>query len=427
MHSYNIHTQINLFMTPNITEDIEPLHDIYAISSILLENKEDSLKQLLKAACKIFKAELGIICLINNGEYLVQDMYSELPYEIDFSSVTNVKDTFCYYAIESGGVLALPDIANSEYSHLPCCHVLKVCSYVSIPITLDNLDVGTINFSSREVRRSGYTQKEIALLNYINQWTSKHLNSNYYKERLKNKNAELEAKNEALCLIMEENKQLMQILVHDLKSPLSNIKMLAYLFQDFARDKDSEELISIFNKSLDFVFHLIEQMETLNNMENYATNNYFEDFDLDEFVNASLKDFKSVAESKSIRLNYRFKGGEKVVKSDINFVKRILYNLISNALKFSPFDKQIFVTLESKDETFVMSVRDEGPGIGEGELSQLFQKFVKLNNRPTNSESSSGLGLFIVKELLKKINGEITVESTLGKGSTFTVLLPAKF
>ncbi len=413
-------------MTPNITEDIEPLNDIYALTSILLENKEDSLEQLLKAACKIFNAELGIICLIKDGEYRVQGMYSELPYEIDFTSVKNIKDTFCYFAIESGSVLALPDIANSDYRDLACCAVLKVNSYLAIPIKLHNEDVGTINFSSREVRANGYSDKEVGLLNYINQWTSKHLDGNYYKETLKSKNAELEAKNETLSALMEENKQLMQILVHDLKSPLSNIKMLSYLFQDFARDKDSEELLTIFNKSLDFVFHLIEQMETLNNMENNSANNYLEDFDLDQFVDTNVKDFNSVAESKSIKLNYQFNGNNKVIRTDMNFLKRVLYNLISNALKFSQFNKQIFVTVDSKEEKFIISIKDEGPGIGKGELSQLFQKFVKLNNRPTNSESSSGLGLFIVKELLKKISGEITVDSTLGEGSTFRVVLPSQ-
>lgn len=413
-------------MTPKITEEIEPLHHIYALTSILLENKDDSLQRFLEASCKIFNAELGIICLIKNGAYIVQSIHSELPYEIDFNAVTDVKDTFCYYAIESEDVLALPDIKNSDYSHLPCCNVLKVNSYIAVPIKLENEDVGTINFSSRKIRTDGYTKKEIDLLKYINQWTSKHLDSNYYKESLKLKNAELEAKNEASNALMAENKQLMQILVHDLKSPLSNIKMLSYLFQDFARDKDSEELITIFNKSLDFVFHLIEQMETLNNMENYSTNNYLEDFDLEEFVNNNLNDFKSVAEVKSIKLNYLFTGGNKIIRTDVNFLKRVLYNLISNAIKFSPFDKQIFVTVESQKDNFKISIKDEGPGIGDGDLSQLFQKFAKLSNRPTNAESSSGLGLFIVKELLKKIKGEITVESAVGQGSTFTVGLPVR-
>nr|WP_294897496.1 GAF domain-containing sensor histidine kinase [uncultured Pedobacter sp.] len=411
-------------MASNIVNEVEHIDDIYKLTSILLENKEDSLEQLLEAACKIFKADLGVICLLKDDKYIVTSVHSKLPYEVDISTIPSLDETFCYHAIKEDRILELPDIANSAYKHLMCCDVLKVKSYIGIPIKFDNEDVGTINFSSRAVRSDGYSKNEIDLLVYLNQWVSHHLNRNYYKESLRNKNAELEAKNKALEVLMEENNQLIQILVHDLKSPLSNIKMLSYLFQDFAQDADSEELIAIFNKSLDYVFHLIEQMETLNNMETFSTNNYFEEFDLDQFVAANVKDFAKIAEAKSIKLNYNFSGGKSVIKTDMNFLKRVLYNLISNALKFSPFEKQIFVNLNHTDSHFVISVKDEGPGIGDGELSQLFQKFVRLNNRPTNSESSSGLGLFIVKELLKKIGGEITVESKLGEGSNFIVKLP---
>jgi signal transduction histidine kinase len=411
-------------MVPKVSEEVEHIDDIYKLTSILLENKKDSLEQFLKAACKIFKAELGIICLLKENKYIVKSIYSELPYHIDFDGVVNLEDTFCYHSVKENRILQLPDIENSEYKHLSCCDVLKVKSYIGIPLKFDNKDIGTINFSSREVRPNGYSKKELDLLVYLNHWISLHLNRKFYKESLRNKNAELEAKSKASELLMEENNQLIQILVHDLKSPLSNIKMLSYLFQDFARDPDSEELLIIFNKSLDYVFHLIEQMETLNNMETFSTDNYVEEFDLDEFAQANLKDFMQAAESKSIKLNYNFSGSKTVIKTDMNFLKRILYNLISNALKFSPFEKQIFLDLSHTDTHFTISIKDEGPGIGDGELSKLFQKFGKLNNRPTNSESSSGLGLFIVKELLRKIDGDITVESKVGEGSDFKVMLP---
>ncbi|WP_017258261.1 GAF domain-containing sensor histidine kinase [Pedobacter arcticus] len=408
----------------SIIAEVEQIDDIYNLTSILLKNEEDSLEQLLKAACKIFKAELGVICLLKDDRYIVTSIYSQLPYVVDVIAIPRLDETFCYHAIKEGKILELPDIGNSKYNNLICCDVLKVKSYIGIPLKFDNKDVGTINFSSREVRSDGYSKKELDLLIYLNQWVSQYLNRNYYKETLQSQYEELEAKNRALEVLMEENNQLTQILVHDLKSPLSNIKMLSYLFQDFAQDADSEELISIFNKSLDYVFHLIDQMETLNNMETLSTSSYIEDLDLDEFVQANLKDFAKTAEAKSINFNYKFDGTKSIVKTDINFLKRILYNLISNALKFSPFQKQIYVTLSCTDTHFLIAIKDEGPGIGDGELSLLFQKFVKLHNRPTNSESSSGLGLFIVKELLKKIGGEITVESELGKGSTFKVHLP---
>ncbi|HET8829952.1 MAG TPA: GAF domain-containing sensor histidine kinase, partial [Pelobium sp.] len=342
-------------MSLSITNEAQHIDDIYKLTSILLENKEDSLEQLLKSACKIFNAELGLICLLKGETYIVKSLHSELPYSVDFDAIPNLQETFCFYVVKQDSVLEIPDIDHSEYKNLASSDILKVKSYIGIPLKFENKDVGTINFSSRQARKNGYTKTELNLLTYLNEWVSQYLNHSYYKESLKSKNAELETKNQALEGLMEENNQLMQILVHDLKSPLSNIKMLSYLFQDFARDPDSEELINIFNKSLAYVFHLIDQMETLNNMETFSSSNYIEEFDLSEFLQANLKDFNTSAEAKSIKLNYSFKGTKSLIKTDINFLKRITYNLISNALKFSPFEKQIFVTLSHTDTHFSVS------------------------------------------------------------------------
>ena len=223
---------------------------------------------------------------------------------------------------------------------------------------------------------------------------------------------------------MQEKNQLTQILVHDLKSPLSNIKMLSFLFQDFVKDKESEELLNIFNNSLQDVFHLINQMETLNNMENFELNNYIEEFDLHEFLEENLKNFNNTAEEKEIKIHYNFEGKTSIIKTDQNFLKRILHNLLSNAIKFSAFKKNIFISLKEINDEFIIAVKDEGPGINEEEKVKLFDRFSMLSNKPTNNESSSGLGLFIVKELVKSLDGEIEVKSVLQEGSTFSVILP---
>ncbi|MBC7653870.1 MAG: HAMP domain-containing histidine kinase [Oligoflexus sp.] len=200
--------------------------------------------------------------------------------------------------------------------------------------------------------------------------------------------------------------------------------MLSYLFQEFATNEESEELINIFNKSIDYVFHLIEQMETLNSVENLPLNVYVEEFNLNNFIEETVKSFKSVAEAKSIKLNQNFKAKENIIKTDINFLKRVLYNVISNAIKFSPFEKNIFIDLEFVKNNFLIKIKDEGPGISEDDKKKLFDKFNKLKNKPTNSESSSGLGLFIVKELLKNLKGQIDVTSKIDVGTTFTIILP---
>jgi signal transduction histidine kinase len=105
-------------------------------------------------------------------------------------------------------------------------------------------------------------------------------------------------------------------------------------------------------------------------------------------------------------------------------LKRVLHNVISNAIKFSPFNKNVFIAIEAGKQEFLIKIKDEGPGISEDDQKKLFDKFNKLKNKPTNSESSSGLGLFIVKELLKNLKGTIDVKSELEVGTVFTITLP---
>jgi signal transduction histidine kinase len=165
-------------------------------------------------------------------------------------------------------------------------------------------------------------------------------------------------------------------------------------------------------------------METLNSVENVSLNYYIEEFDLNLFLAETLENFKNTADYKQIKLGYTSNTAVTNIKTDQNFLKRILHNLLSNAIKFSPFQKNIYVNLSLKEEDFYISIKDEGPGISLDEQTKLFDRFSTLSNKPTNNESSSGLGLFIVKELLKSIKGDVMVQSTIDEGSTFTIRIP---
>ncbi len=113
-----------------------------------------------------------------------------------------------------------------------------------------------------------------------------------------------------------------------------------------------------------------------------------------------------------------------LAKADPAATMQILENLISNALKFSPPNTRLHVhTLPEKDEVAV-SIRDEGPGISPADQDKLFKKFSRLTAQPTGGESSTGLGLSIVKRLAEAMSGNIQCWSELGAGATFTLRLP---
>jgi signal transduction histidine kinase len=102
----------------------------------------------------------------------------------------------------------------------------------------------------------------------------------------------------------------------------------------------------------------------------------------------------------------------------------IFDNLVSNAVKYSPQGRNIYVRVARQAENVLIAVQDEGPGLSEDDKAKLFGKFTRLSARPTAGEHSTGLGLSIVKRMVEAMNGKVWCESELGKGATFIVELP---
>ena len=109
---------------------------------------------------------------------------------------------------------------------------------------------------------------------------------------------------------------------------------------------------------------------------------------------------------------------------DVKKLLQILDNLISNAIKYSPCGKNVYVRLKQLDQGVRCEIQDEGPGLNKTDRDKLFRKFVRLTPQPTAQEHSTGVGLYIVKLLVTAMQGKVWCETQLGKGSKFIVELP---
>ena len=114
------------------------------------------------------------------------------------------------------------------------------------------------------------------------------------------------------------------------------------------------------------------------------------------------------------------------VVADYQKIEQILYNLISNAIKYSPKDDEVVIAAKKEEEVFVLTVHDNGIGIDKKYHGKIFAKFVQLDSAYTKKESSTGLGLTITKELTELHGGNVSVISEVNNGSTFVVKIPLR-
>ncbi len=117
---------------------------------------------------------------------------------------------------------------------------------------------------------------------------------------------------------------------------------------------------------------------------------------------------------------------EAFVRGDAVALAAVMDNLVSNALKYSPFDKKVYISIEQTDNESMWTcrVRDEGPGIAAADLDGLFKQGRRLGHTPTGGEPSTGYGLAVAKELVERMGGRIWCESEVGVGSTFSFAVP---
>jgi len=231
----------------------------------------------------------------------------------------------------------------------------------------------------------------------------------------------------ALQRMNEFKDTLMQMAAHDLRNPLSEAIGFLYLLVEELGEElgeigpEKEDYVARIQRALHRVDGLIEAIL----MHERATTGQLERHpcDLNAIVDLVVLEFEPVAAQKSQRLSVERTATPLMVYGDALLLQQAIGNLVSNAIRYTPTEGLIAVqTREAGDEHMVI-VRDTGPGIGPEDLQKLFRPFVRLKS--AGQERGSGLGLSLVKTVVERHGGRISVDSTPGQGTVFAVHLPA--
>lgn len=250
--------------------------------------------------------------------------------------------------------------------------------------------------------------------------------------KLNNKNLEeqrrqIEEKNKKLSDLNAEKDEFLSIAAHDLRNPLSSINLAVDMINSEEKPdrKVIQEYSDLIKISSNRMITLINDVLKIHTIGADIDKNSTALIEVNLLVEESLQHFFEPARSKNIRIRTVLNRTIDPLTGDSDNILRILDNLVSNAIKYSPKNSSVIISTRQKDGNVQISVRDQGPGISQSEQNNLFKKFSKLSNKPTGNESSTGLGLYIVKKICSTMGGSVRCESEPGCGSTFIVELPA--
>ncbi|MGZ5284639.1 MAG: sensor histidine kinase, partial [Kaistella sp.] len=213
---------------------------------------------------------------------------------------------------------------------------------------------------------------------------------------------------------------------HELKTPVTTIKGYVQLLKKMRSNSEDQFLVNSLNtieNQVNKLNSLIGELLDISRIESGKLPLHKRAFSLLELVTETIEDIKAAEQSHQIEFELLHEADVEVF-ADKERITQVLNNLLTNAIKYSPKANLVNVKLSIDDHCAIVSVRDFGIGMDKAELTKIFQRFYRVSGDDEGTFPGFGIGLFIVKDILKRHDGRIWVESEKDKGSTFFFALP---
>ncbi len=239
---------------------------------------------------------------------------------------------------------------------------------------------------------------------------------------------EIEKKGQELEIASKHKSEFLANMSHELRTPLNAILGYTELILDKIYGNVPEQIQEVLERVEQNGRHLlslINDVLDLSKIEAGQLTLSLNDYSMKEVVQTVVTAVESLAAEKNLELEVKLSPEVDCGKGDEQRISQVLMNLVGNAIKFTEQGK-VEVEATASNDTFVVSVSDTGPGLSEADQQRIFEEFHQVDASSTRKKGGTGLGLSIAKRIVEMHGGRIWVESTLGKGSTFSFTLPVR-
>jgi len=215
---------------------------------------------------------------------------------------------------------------------------------------------------------------------------------------------------------------------HEFRTPLTSLKQLAELLSSgrVSTDERRSHYYRVMERESGRLQRLVEGLLDFGRMEAGALEFNKEKVSIRDLLRGVVADFEVEIADESFNVELNEGGVEATALVDAEALRRAVWNLLDNAVKYSPDCHTVWVDLKRQDGRAMIAVSDKGIGIPAAELRSIFDKFVRGSSADGRGTKGTGIGLAMVRHIVEAHGGEVSVESQVGRGSTFTIVLPVE-
>ena len=391
-------------------------------------NEDKTGVNLFRKLEKVFIFDEGYVFFANPDSLQLKYVYKKQDCEKNYKLPNDLKE---FVFSKNGAILTNNDKLTNLLG-------LSLSSYIVAKISIKSTIFGLILLGKRE--KNFYKKEDLNALDVVSSILSYVLKdselSKVFKLQLKALKDGIIEKNKAYKTIKEQNEKILEAdkvkneflanVSHELRTPLNSILgfsdiLSTQLYGNL--NPKQEEYINDIKVSATHLLGMINEILDMSKLEAKAMKIVKSTFWISQAVNEACNILMPLANKKNIILE-KDTPEDFEVFADYQKMQQILYNLISNAIKYSPENDIIDIKVSSSDESYKIAIHDNGIGIDKKYHGKIFAKFVQLDSAYTKKESSTGLGLTITKELVELHEGKISLVSEINNGSTFIVEIP---
>ncbi len=384
--------------------------DLETVLNVLLEKTERFLAQNAVSSIRLVDKKTGIL----------EPVACRNLDEIEWKEVLGKKTGLSDVVFDTGLPLVIRNVQTDPRTRDPSFFIRReLVSYIGAPLIVEDKVLGVLGYYTKKERR--FSRHEIDFFVTLAGQAAIGIYKCQLFEEIKNQAVKLAKSNKV-------KDEFLGVMSHELRTPLSSIMGYASLLKDEALGKNSPQQAKaaqiIRKKANDLLFMIRSILETTN-LESGATERNQGWVELARMLEDLREGYDLLKDATDIDLRWHCGGDLPVIFTDGEKLKQILQNLIDNALKFT---NQGSVTVSAhylRDRKAVQfAVTDTGIGISQPMIPVVFDKFRQVDSSDKRLYEGVGLGLFIVKKFTEVLGGEITVDSEVGRGSTFQITLP---